>query len=91
MEIIFRGLHNSEEAAESLLTVLKLFKDRYQISQFREMHLSVTLVDARGDDVELVDSETSQAFRTFEVYRSGYELNGKKGQPILQLVVDNTR
>ena len=91
MDIIFQGKHNSEEAAESLLTVLRLFKERYCIGQFREMHLTVTLVDDQGDDVELVDSETSQAYRTFEVYRKGHEFAGRRGQPMLQLVVDNTR
>ncbi|MCC5014018.1 MULTISPECIES: hypothetical protein [Legionella] len=91
MDIIFQGKHNSEEAAESLLSVLRLFKERYHISQFREMHLTVTLVDDQGDDVELVDSETAQAYRTFEVYRKGHELTGRRGQPMLQLVVDNTR
>ncbi|KTD31082.1 MULTISPECIES: hypothetical protein [Legionella] len=90
MDIIFRGDHNSEEAAESLLSVLRLFKERYKIGNFREMHLSVTLVDEQGDDVELVDSETSQAYRIFEVHRKGYELEGRKGQPMLRLVVNNT-
>lgn len=91
MDIIFQGKHNSEEAAESLLSVLRMFKERYQISQFREMYLTVTLVDDQGDDVELIDSETSHAYRTFRVYRNGYELDGRKGKPMLQLVVDNTR
>lgn len=91
MDIIFQGRHNSEEAAESFLSVLRLFKERYKITHFREMHLTVTLVDEHGDDVELVDSETAKAYRTFEVYRTGHELQGRKGQPMLQLVVDNTR
>lgn len=91
MDIIFQGQHNSEEAAESLLTVLRLFKERYNIGQFREMHLTVTLVDESGDEVELVDSETSRTYRTFEVYRKGYELGGRRGEPLLHLVVDNTK
>jgi hypothetical protein len=91
MEIIFQGKHNSEEAAESLLSVLRLFKDRYKIVHFREMHLSVTLVDEQDNDVELIDSQTDQAYRRFEVYRNGYELDGRKGEPLLKLVVDNTR
>ncbi|MFC3909173.1 hypothetical protein ACFORL_08830 [Legionella dresdenensis] len=92
MDIIFQGKHDSEEAAESLLSVLRLFKDQYQISQFREMHLTVTLVDNNGDDVELVDSDTAQIYRVFEVYRHGHELSaGRKPRPMLQLVVDNTR
>ena len=90
MDIIFQGLHSTEEASESLLGVLRLFKERYNIGQFREMHLSVTLVDQQGDDVELVDSETAHAYRVFDVYRNEHELLGRQGQPVLKLVVDNT-
>ncbi len=90
MDIIFQGQHSSEEAAESFLSVLRLFKERYHISQFREMHLSVSLVDAQGEEVELVDSETSTAYRVFEVYRKGNELKDRRGKPLLRLVVDNT-
>lgn len=91
MDIILQGDHSGEEAAQSLARILTLFKERYQIAGFREVHLMVTLVDEQGDDVELIDSETNQAYRIFEVYREGYELEGKKGMPTLQLVVDNTR
>ena len=90
MDIILQGQHNSEEAVESLERVLKLFRERYQVDAFREIHLSVTLVDEQGDEVELVDSDSNQPYRVFEVYRHGYELNGRKGIPMLQLVVDNT-
>ncbi len=91
MDIIFQGKHNSEEAAESILSVLRLFKEHYQIENFREMHLTMTLVDAQGNDVELVDSETSQVYRTFEVYRKTDELLGRGNKPMLRLVIDNTR
>ncbi len=91
MEIIFQGNHDSENAAESLMSVIKMFQERYQIHQFREMHLTVTLVDENGEDVELVDSETEQAYRTFEVYRDGNELTRRPGLPVVKLVVDNTK
>ena len=91
MDIILQGHHNGEEAAENLINVLRLFKERYQISQFREIHLTLTLVDNQGEDVELVDSETSQVYRTVEIYRSGHELTtGRRPRPMLQLVIDNT-
>lgn len=90
MEIIFQGRHDSDEAAESLISVLRLFKDRYHIGQFREMHLSITLVDAEGQDVELIDSETAEAYRVFEVCREGHELAKASGKPALKLVIDNT-
>lgn len=91
MDIILQGQHNSDEAVESLERVLKLFKDRYHINAYNEIHLTVTLVDDQGDIVELVDSESNEAYRVFEVYREGYELAGRHGIPLLQLVVDNTK
>lgn len=91
MDIILQGEHSGEEAAQSLARILELFKERYHIGKFREIHLIVTLMDDQGDDVELVDSESNQAYRIFEVYRQGYELENKKRNPGLHLVVDNTR
>ena len=91
MEIIFQGRHDSDEATESLLSVIRLFKERYHIGQFREIHLSVTLVDDQGEDVELIDSETTEVYRVFEVYRQGHELTQALGRPVLKLVIDNTR
>lgn len=91
MDIILKGQHDGSETVASLERVLELFKDRYHINDFREIHLTVTLVDAQGDDVELIDTETNQAYRVFEVYRAGYELLGQKSVPHLQLVVDNTK
>jgi len=91
MEIIFQGRLDSEDAAESLVSVLRLFKERYHIGKFREMHLSVTLVDERGEDVELIDNETAEVYRVFEVCREGHELAKPAGRPALRLVINNTR
>ena len=66
-----------------------MLTERYHIGQFREMHLSVTLVDDGGQDVELIDSETAQAYRIFEVYRQGQELVRASGRPALKLVINN--
>ena len=89
MEIIFHGRHDSSEAAESLQGIIDLLKERYHIGQFREMHLSVTLVDVGGEDVELIDSETHEAYRIFEVCRRGQELVRCTGRPALKLVINN--
>lgn len=91
MDIILKGPHKADEAVASLARVLGLFKERYGITDFNEIHLELTLLDNQGDVVELVDSDTNQAYRIFEVYRSGYELQGRQGLPKLQLVVDNTK
>lgn len=91
MEIIFQGRVDSDEAVESLVSVLRLFKNRYHISQFREMHLSITLVDDQGEDVELIDNETEEVYRVFEVCREGHEFTKPVGRPALKLVINNTR
>lgn len=91
MDIILHGQHQGAELSESITHVLTLFKERYKVDQFCEIHLSVTLIDSHNDIVELVDSQSNQAYRTFEVYRDEAELAGQKGTPLLQLVVDNTR
>lgn len=91
MDIILQGQHSADETVESLQRVLQLFKERYQINSYREIHLTVTLVDEQGDEVELIDNESNEAYRIFEVYRQGYELAGRKGIPLLQLVVDNSK
>lgn len=92
MEIIFQGKHTENEVIESISSVFKLFKDRYQIEQFREMHLVVTLVDENGQDVELVDGETDQVYRYFEVYREGQAVSPNRSkQSALKLVIDNTK
>ncbi len=93
MEIIFQGQHNTEDAKHSITEMLRLFKEKYNINHFREICLSVTLVDDQGNEVELVDSETNEAFRVFEVRQqppmaSSLRLVEQKG---LQLVVDNTK
>lgn len=94
MDVIFDGGHDTAEAAEQLMSVIRLFKERYQIGHFREMHLVLTLVDDDGEDVELVDSESGEIYRTFEVYRNGDELRASRHSRQnhrLKLVVDNTR
>ena len=90
MEIIFHGKHDSEEAAESLLSILRLFKERYHINSFRDMHLTLTLVDQHGDDVELINSDTAQVYRFFEVYRKESQKSQQTKEPLLHLVIDNT-
>ena len=91
MDIIFNGEHDSNEAGEYLMSVLRLFRERYHVGHFKEMHLSVTLLDDQGEIVELVDTKTEQVYRTFEVCRSGDELRTNRPSHQLKLVVDNTR
>lgn len=88
MDIILQGQHNSGEILGSLEQVLRLLHSRYHIQGYREIHLTVTLVDKKGDEVELIDTKTHQPYRIFEVYREGW---GRSGIPMLQLIVDNTK
>lgn len=92
MNIIMHGHHDSETTAANLSEVLRLLKEQYNIDHFREIHLVLTLVNAEGDDVELVDTDTSNVYRILEVYSSGNELStGQHSRPLLRLVIDNTR
>ncbi len=91
MDIIFEGKQDTADAVAQLVTVIQLFKDRYHISQFREIHLSFILVDKDGEDVELVDSETGETYQSFEVYDQGGDLQLNEPGPRIRLVVDNTR
>lgn len=92
MQILFHGDQSADEAADSLLSILKLFKERYGISNFREMHLDLTLMDTEGQDVELVDAGTSEVLGLFEVYKTGeYQPKARNEAPMLKLVVDNTK
>ena len=40
--------------------------------------------------MELIDTETNQAYRIFEVYRKEQELLRGTGRPALKLVINNT-
>ncbi len=91
MDIIFQGRHSENEACESLYSVLEMLKNRYRITGFREMHLTLTLVNEVGDDVELVDSDTDQPYRVIEVRRDTLDTSKRVGRPALRLVVDNTK
>lgn len=88
MEIIFHGRHDSEEASENLSHIIRLLKEQYHIQGFREMHLSITLLDESGVDVELVDSDTDEAYRVFEVFNQSKDVSRRRRRPQLKLVVD---
>lgn len=91
MEIILQGSLNADETTASLASVLTMFKDRYHILAFREIHMHVTLVDAHGDDVELVDTQSNQVYRIFEIRQQESELvTEQASRGPLHLVVDNT-
>lgn len=90
MDIIFHGMHDGEEAVQSMASVLKLLQDQYKIHYFHEIHLSVTLVDAQGEDVELIDSHTGEVYRKFEICKEQLILTPTQKSKPLHLVVDNT-
>jgi|GEM_PF-1015042 len=107
MEIIFHGQHSGEEAADSLVSILRLFKDRYAIDSFAELTLNITLLDENGENIELVDATTSEVLGAFEVYQANdSDLDegehgerkqlpnpekGDKKHAHIRLVVDNTK
>ena len=92
MEIILQGNLNPEDTCASLSSVLRLFKDRYHIESFREIHLHVTLIDEYGDEVELVNTETNESYRVFEIRQENQPVTTKPHQAVgnIHLVIDNT-
>lgn len=91
MEIIFHGQQDWEKTQDSLLEIIQMLHDKYQIEQLKEIHLSLTLVDQQGFDVELIDSETQKAYRILEIFRNNQEYLRVKQSAPLTLVVDNTK
>ena len=90
MDIILHGNLDNEETAQSLTSILRLLHDRYHIGSFREIHLEVTLVDEEGNDVELINNETNEVYRIFEVRQSQELSTERTASSSLHLVVDNT-
>lgn len=91
MKVIFKGNQSSEQMIENINNIVRLFRERYGICAFRELNISMTLLDKQGDDVELVDSQTSEVFRVFEVHHSADSLKPVQQASRLKLVVDNTK
>ncbi len=92
MDIIFREQHTSLEISEQFNGILHLLQEKYHIDQFREIHLTLTLVDSQGFDVELVDSKSDTPYRVIEVCKEEPELTTRsKSHSSLRLVIDNTR
>lgn len=89
MDIMLKGVHSEKEIVESLAHVFELFKQRYGIETYRELYLTLTLVDAQGDDVELVDTSTDEVFNRFDIIDSKSSNEPQYKKPNLKLVVDN--
>ena len=85
MDIIFQGKHSVDDAADSVASILHLFGERYGIEYFADLSISLKLIDGHGDEVELVDAETSEVFTVFEIQQARSPETG------LRLVVDNTK
>lgn len=89
MDIMLKGVHSEKEIVESLAHVFELFKQRYGIETYRELYLTLTLVDNQGDDVELVDTKTNEVFNRFDIVDSSPSNESHYKKPHLKLVVDN--
>lgn len=90
MDIMLKGVHSDKEIVESLAHVFELFKNRYGIDSYREMYLTLTLVDVQGDDVELVDTKTQEVFSRFDIIDNSVSNQPQHKKPNLKLVVDNS-
>ena len=91
MEIIFHGQQNWRKTQESILGIIQMLHDQYQIEQLREIHLSLTLMDDEGFDVELIDTDTQESYRIMEVFRDHQDFQKVRHPNPLTLIVDNTK
>jgi hypothetical protein len=96
MIIKLYGRYNAQDAASNLVKILELFHQRYSISGFKDLQLSLTLSDYDGQEVELVDANTSEVLDSFEVCKTGelreqFSAKNDRDSVGLKLVVDNTK
>ena len=91
MRIAFKGEHTIGEAAESMLSVLKLLRDKYGIANFKDVNLYLNLLDKEKHDVELMDANTCQAISLLEVFKSANDAKMHEKKNHLNLVIDNTK
>jgi hypothetical protein len=91
MEIIFHGNQQWDTIQENLCRIIALLHEQYHINQAKEIHLSLTLMDDQGFEIDLVDSETQNPYRVMEVFSNQQEYLRIKQGPALSLVVDNTK
>ena len=91
MDVIFSGEHDNKEMMQQLASIIAVFQERYNIKHFKEIHLSMTLLDDQHEEVELIDTETLQVYRLFEVHRNQAILKPNDYTPYLRLVIDNTK
>lgn len=87
MDIKFKGEYNVQEAADSLAGILTLFQEHYGIDNFKDIKLEMNLLNDQGEEVELVDTVTSEVLGVFDVHKPQPKNEPK---PSLKLVVDNT-
>jgi hypothetical protein len=91
MEIIFHGQQNWRKTQESILGIIQMLHDQYHIEELREIHLSLTLMDDEGFDVELIDTETHESYRIMEVFKDISDFQKIRQYTPLTLIVDNTK
>ncbi|MEE9452152.1 MAG: hypothetical protein V3V61_05275 [Gammaproteobacteria bacterium] len=91
MQVIIEGQQNTEEAVESLSSILNLFKERYGIENFRGITVDLGLVNGQGVNVELIDPASLEVYKTLEVRESEMLFKKRRAMTPLKLIVDNTK
>ena len=85
MHIIFKGQQNIKETADLMKNMLYLLNEQYGVEGFNDAAMDLTLLNEQGEEVELLDTETSEVLTVLEIYpHDSKELD-------LRLVVDNTK
>ena len=86
MEIVFHGEHGHADIAVVIEDVLNLLNARWSVESFKDLHLSLTLVDHLGFEIDLIDSNTGHDLRVMNVYPHDHCYVQKRKLPNLKLV-----
>ena len=86
MEILFHGEHAHSDIAVAIENVLNLLHTRWSVESFKDLHMSLILVDDCGFEVELIDSHTKQDLRVMNIYKHDDGYIKQRKIPRLKLV-----
>jgi len=86
MDILFHGEHAHSDIAAAIENVINLLHDRWHVQSFKDLHVSLVLVDESGFEIELIDSVTQQDLRVMNIYKHDHSYVQQRKFPQLKLV-----
>ncbi|HCA89922.1 MAG: hypothetical protein CMF38_05695 [Legionellaceae bacterium] len=92
MHILLQGHQTQAQIIQQITDLLHFLTNKYAIALFEDIDLSLNLLDAQGNGLELIDDKTGETYRYIEIKQNACFI----GKPVLSrsrlsLVVDNTK